>query len=189
MQKPDLVHHTAVIDHPCSIGEGTRIWHFSHVMQGASIGSNCTLGQNTFVGTGVRVGNRVKIQNGVSLYTGVSIDDDVFIGPSVVFTNDLYPRSKKPCQNNLTHVQCGASIGANATIICGVHIGKNAMVGAGSVVTNDIPDHALVYGNPARIQGWTCACGTKISDSTSLPPTNLQCITCSTATKHAMLSR
>jgi len=131
------------------IGDGTKIWHFCHVMPDAEIGENCVLGQNVFIGRGVRIGNNVKIQNNVSVYEGVTLEDDVFCGPSCVFTNNRYPPSGK---REKTLVKKGASIGANATIVCGVTIGEYAMIGAGSVVTRDVPPHTLVYGNPARVK-------------------------------------
>jgi UDP-2-acetamido-3-amino-2,3-dideoxy-glucuronate N-acetyltransferase len=136
------------------IGEGTKIWHYSHVMPGASIGKNCTIGQNVFIGKNVKIGNNVKIQNNVSVYEGVTLEDDVFCGPSCVFTNVNYPRSYRKGKLQSTLVKKGATIGANSTIICGHTIGEYAFVGAGSVVTRDIPAHALVYGNPAKIKRW-----------------------------------
>jgi len=159
-------HPTAIIDEPVSIGEGTQIWHFSHVMKGAQIGKNCKLGQNVHIGANVKIGNNVKIQNNVSIYTGVTLEDNVFCGPSAVFTNILTPRSAYPRNTEeyflKTLVREGATIGANATIICGVTIGKHAFIGAGAVVTRDITDYALVYGNPARQRGWVCECGIKL---------------------------
>ncbi len=148
----------------CVIGEGTKIWHFCHVMQDAQIGKDCILGQNVFVGKGVRIGNGVKIQNNVSLYEGVTLEDDVFCGPSCVLTNVLTPRSHVSRKNEFarTLVKKGATIGANATIVCGNTIGRYAFIGAGAVVTRGIPDHALVLGMPARIKGWMCACGEKL---------------------------
>jgi len=162
-----FAHPTAVIDEGCSIGAGTKIWHFSHVMTGAEIGEQCNIGQNVVVSQGVKIGRNVKIQNNVSVYTGVVCEDDVFLGPSMVFTNIKTPRSAYPRNTRddylPTVIKKGASIGANATIICGVTIGCNAMVGAGSVVTEDVPDYAVVYGNPARINGWVCRCGNVIA--------------------------
>ncbi|PPS42794.1 acyltransferase [Chroococcidiopsis sp. TS-821] len=161
-----FVHESAYVDFPCTIGTGTQIWHFSHVMPNVSIGENCKLGQNVFVATGVKIGRNVKIQNNVSVYAGVILEDDVFCGPSCVFTNIKNPRSAIP-RNTVddylvTLVKRGATIGANATIVCGVTIGHHAFIGAGSTVTKDVPDYALVYGNPARQRGWMCECGAKL---------------------------
>jgi UDP-2-acetamido-3-amino-2,3-dideoxy-glucuronate N-acetyltransferase len=149
-------HPTSCIDEPCEIGAGTRIWHFSHVMSGAVVGERCVLGQNVFVADGVRIGSNVKIQNNVSLYTGVELEDDVFCGPSCVFTNVTNPRSQIVRHHlyETTKVGRGVSIGANATIVCGVRIGRYAFVGAGAVVVNDVPDYALMLGVPARQCGW-----------------------------------
>jgi len=157
-------HPTAVIDEGCEIGEGTRIWHFCHIMSGARIGRNCILGQNVFVAKGVVLGNNVKVQNNVSIYAGVECADDVFLGPSMVFTNVLNPRSavERKDEFRRTFVGRGASIGANATIICGHDIGEFAFIGAGAVVTKDVPPFALVVGNPARRIGWMCACGERL---------------------------
>jgi UDP-2-acetamido-3-amino-2,3-dideoxy-glucuronate N-acetyltransferase len=149
-------HPTACIDAPCEIGEGTRIWHFSHVMAGARIGARCSLGQNCFVAAGARIGNNVKIQNNVSVYDGVELADDVFCGPSCVFTNVENPRSEivRRAEYRPTRVARGATIGANATIVCGATIGRYAFIGAGAVVRGDVPDYALVLGVPARRVGW-----------------------------------
>ncbi len=159
-----FVHPSSYIDEPVEIGEGTKIWHFCHIMKGAKIGKKCVLGQNTFVGSRVVIGNNVHIQNNVSIYDMVTLEDDVFCGPSCVFTNDLNPRSAYPKGGKWipTLVKKGASIGANATIVCGITIGRHAFIGAGAVVTKDVPDYALVVGVPARIVGWMCECGEKL---------------------------
>lgn len=161
-----FVHESAYVDPGARIGKGTKIWHFSHVMGGAEIGENCRIGQNVFIGPNVKIGNNVKIQNNVSVYEGVTLEDDVFCGPSMVFTNVDTPRSAYPRERNEylpTVVKRGATIGANATIVCGHIIGASAFIGAGAVVTKDVPDYALVYGNPARIKGWVCQCGEKLA--------------------------
>jgi UDP-2-acetamido-3-amino-2,3-dideoxy-glucuronate N-acetyltransferase len=158
------VHETAVVDEPCEIGPGTRIWHFSHVMANARIGARCNIGQNVFVASRVRVGNNVKIQNNVSIYEGVVLEDGVFCGPSAVFTNVINPRSHVSRRGEFrpTLARRGATIGANATIICGVTLGMYSFVGAGAVVTRDVPDYGLVLGAPARLAGWMCECGTRL---------------------------
>jgi UDP-2-acetamido-3-amino-2,3-dideoxy-glucuronate N-acetyltransferase len=160
-----FAHESSYVDEPCVIGEGTKIWHFSHVMKDSVIGRGCVIGQNVLVSTGVRIGDRCKIQNNVSLYTGVVLEDDVFCGPSMVFTNVVNPRSEVSRKDEFkpTRVRRGASIGANATIVCGTTIGTYAFVGAGAVVTHDVPDYALVVGNPARNAGWMCRCGVKLA--------------------------
>jgi len=158
-----FVHPTAVIEEDVTIGEGSRIWHFVHVRRGARIGKNCNIGKDVFIDVDVEIGDNVKIQNGVSIYRGVKIEDDVFLGPHMTFTNDLYPRAySTDWQIIPTVVKKGASIGANATILCGVTIGRYAMVGAGSVVTESVPDFGLVYGNPARLEGFVCYCGRRV---------------------------
>lgn len=164
MEGKVYIHPSSWIDPPCRIGEGTRIWHFCHIMRGARIGRGCSLGQNVVVSPGVRIGNGVKIQNNVSVYTGVTCEDDVFLGPSCVFTNVINPRSfiQRQAEYRPTLVRQGASIGANATIVCGVTIGRYALVGAGAVVTRSLPDFALAVGAPARIQGYVCRCGEKL---------------------------
>ena len=151
-----FVHETAVVDPPCQIGAGTKIWHFSHVMSGTRLGRKCILGQNVHVASGVVVGDNVKIQNNVSLYEGCVIDDDVFLGPSCVFTNVNNPRSQIVRHHlyERIHIRRGASIGANATIVCGTTIGRYAFIGAGAVVTKDVPDYALIIGVPGRQAGW-----------------------------------
>jgi len=163
--KKFFAHQTAVIDRGAKIGKGTKIWHFSHIMNGAQVGTNCNLGQNVFVGKGARIGNNVKIQNNVSLYEGVILEDYVFCGPSVTFTNVLKPRSKFPVKGNYqkTIIKRGATLGANASIVCTIEIGEHAFIGAGSVVTKDIPAYALFFGNPARFNGWICECGNKLT--------------------------
>lgn len=159
-----FVHPSAAVDEPCEIGDGTKIWHYSHVMKGCRLGANCNLGQNVHVATGVRIGQNVKIQNNVSLYTGVELEDDVFCGPSMVFTNVMTPRShvNRKSEYQRTLVKRGASLGANSTIVCGVTIGEYAFVGAGAVVTRDVSAHALVAGVPARRIGWVCQCGVRL---------------------------
>ncbi len=161
-----FVHPSAFVDAPCEIGEGTKIWHFSHVMRGCQIGANCNLGQNVNVAPGVRIGENVKIQNNVSLYTGVELENDVFCGPSMVFTNVLTPRShvNRKSEYQRTLVKRGSSLGANSTVVCGVTIGEYAFVGAGAVVTKDIPPYALVVGVPARQIGWVCVCGVRLDE-------------------------
>jgi UDP-2-acetamido-3-amino-2,3-dideoxy-glucuronate N-acetyltransferase len=151
-----FAHPSAYVDQPCTIGAGTKIWHFCHVMSHASIGQRCVLGQNVLVASGVTIGNNVKIQNNVSLYTGVVLEDDVFCGPSCVFTNVINPRSQivRHSQYQQTIVKRGATIGANATIVCGATIGRYAFIGAGAVVRGDVPDYALMLGVPARQRGW-----------------------------------
>ncbi len=161
------VHPTSVVDDDVRIGEGTVIWHFSHIQSGAKIGARCSLGQNVNVSNNVRIGNGCKLQNNVSVYEGVELEDDVFCGPSCVFTNDLTPRAKYPkgrAAYKKTLVRRGASIGANATVVCGNTIGEWAMIAAGAVVTTDVPNHALMMGVPARIRGWACECGDVLSD-------------------------
>ncbi len=164
MGRDYFAHETAVIDEGCTIGKGTRIWHFSHIMKGAEIGENCNIGQNVVVSPGVRLGRNVKVQNNVSIYTGVICEDDVFLGPSMVFTNITNPRSAIIRRDNYvpTLVEKGASIGANSTIICGNTIGRYSFVGAGAVVTKSVRPYALVVGNPARQTGWMSEFGHKL---------------------------
>ncbi|MEX0982716.1 MAG: acyltransferase [Bacteroidales bacterium] len=163
-EKPYFTHETAVIDEGCEIGEGTKIWHFSHIMTGAVIGEKCNLGQNVVISPGVKLGKNVKVQNNVSIYTGVICEDDVFLGPSMVFTNVINPRSKVVRRDEYvkTLVGTGASIGANATIICGNEIGKYAFIGAGAVVTKEVLPYALVVGNPSRQVGWMSEYGHRL---------------------------
>jgi UDP-2-acetamido-3-amino-2,3-dideoxy-glucuronate N-acetyltransferase len=164
-----FAHPTAVIDAPCQIGDGTKIWHFSHLMPGCVLGENCNIGQNVVISPEVVLGKNVKVQNNVSIYTGVSCDDDVFLGPSCVFTNVLNPRSAVNRRDSYlkTHVGKGASIGANATIVCGHNIGAFAFIGAGAVVTKEIPAYALVVGNPARQLGWMSEFGQRLNFDTN----------------------
>jgi UDP-2-acetamido-3-amino-2,3-dideoxy-glucuronate N-acetyltransferase len=159
-----FVHESSYVDEGAEIGAGTRIWHFCHVMPGAVIGERCNLGQNVVVMPGTRLGNNVKVQNNVSIYEGVTLEDDVFCGPSCVFTNVTNPRSHVPRKDayRATLVRRGSSIGANATIVCGVTLGEYCFVGAGAVVTSDVPDHALMVGVPARRVGWMCRCGERL---------------------------
>ena len=159
-----FVHESSYIDDDAQIGAGTKIWHFCHIMSRSRIGERCNIGQNVLVSTDVIIGNNVKIQNNVSLYTGVIVEDDVFLGPSMVFTNVVNPRShiSRKDEYKQTFVRKGASIGANATIICGTTLGRYSFVGAGSVVTRDVPDYALVYGSPAQLRGWMCQCGEQL---------------------------
>ena len=165
MKRDYFAHKTAVIDKGCKIGKGTKIWHFSHIMTGSEIGENCNIGQNVVVSPGVKLGRNVKVQNNVSIYTGVICDDDVFLGPSMVFTNIINPRSQIIRRDNYetTIVEKGASIGANSTIICGNIIGRYAFVGAGAVVTRDVKPYALVIGNPARQTGWMTEYGHRLN--------------------------
>ncbi len=162
-----FVHESSYIDDDVQIGKGTKIWHFCHIQRGAVIGENCSFGQNVNVSNHVKIGNGVKVQNNVSIYEGVELEDDVFCGPSMVFTNDLTPRAKYPKGREYyrrTLLKTGATVGANATIVCGHTIGSWAMVAAGAVVTTNVPDHALVGGIPAKQMGWVCECGKKLDD-------------------------
>jgi UDP-2-acetamido-3-amino-2,3-dideoxy-glucuronate N-acetyltransferase len=175
MEKEYFAHETAVIDPDCTIGKGTKIWHFTHIMSNAVIGENCNLGQNVVVSPGVILGKNVKVQNNVSIYTGVICEDDVFLGPSMVFTNIVNPRSAiiRKDQYARTTVRKGATIGANSTIICGHEIGEYAFIGAGAVVTKDVPRYALIVGNPARHVGWMSEYGHRLDfndDGTAVCP-------------------
>lgn len=156
-----FVHESSYVDEPCIIGVGTKIWHFSHIMANSQLGERCNIGQNVVISPKCMIGNNVKIQNNVSVYTGVIMEDDVFCGPSMVFTNVYNPRShvERKDEYRQTLVKKGATIGANATIVCGHTLGKYSFVGAGAVVTRDVPDYAVVYGNPAKVKGWACECG------------------------------
>lgn len=175
-----FVHESAYVDDGATIGAGTRVWHFCHVMPGAVIGRDCVLGQNVVVMNGTRIGNNVKIQNNVSVYEGVELEDDVFCGPSMVFTNVVNPRShvSRKDEYKSTVVRQGASLGANCTVVCGTTIGRYAFIGAGSVVTRDIPDYALAYGNPARVRGWMCACGVGLEFQSGDAAGRSQCSAC-----------
>ena len=172
-----FVHDSSVVDEGVVIGEGTRVWHFCHIQSGAVIGKNCSLGQNVNVSNNVKMGDGCKLQNNVSLYEGVELEDYVFCGPSCVFTNDLTPRAKYPkgrAGYKKTLIRTGASIGANATVVCGHTVGRWALIGAGAVVTSDVPDHALMLGVPARQRGWVCECG-------EILPEDLRCEKCGRA--------
>jgi len=159
-----FVHESSYVDEGCVIGTDTRIWHFCHIMAPSTIGERCNIGQNVVISPRVVVGDNVKIQNNVSVYTGVTLEDDVFCGPSMVFTNVINPRSHVPRKDEFkdTLVRRGASIGANATVLCGVTLGRYSFVGAASVITRDVPDYGLVFGNPGRLKGWMCVCGLRL---------------------------
>ena len=159
-----FVHESSYVDSNAIIGKGTKIWHFSHIMSGCEIGEKCNLGQNVVISSGVKLGNNVKIQNNVSVYTGVICEDGVFLGPSCVFTNVINPRSfiERKSEYKSTIIKEGASIGANVTVVCGNNIGRFSLIGAGSVVTKDVPDYALIVGNPGKKIGYVCKCGEKI---------------------------
>ena len=169
-EKNYFVHESSYVDDGVEIGEGTKIWHFCHIQSGAKIGKNCTIGQTVYIGSNVHIGNDVKIQNNVSVYEGVTLEDGVFCGPSCVFTNDLTPRAKYPkgsANYKKTLVKTGASIGANATIVCGHTVGEWALIGAGAVVTTNVPAHALMLGVPAVRKGWVCECGELLKEGLS----------------------
>lgn len=184
MERQYFVHESSYVDEPCEIGEGTKIWHFSHIMSGSKIGRGCNIGQNVVISPQVRIGDNVKIQNNVSVYTGVELEDDVFCGPSMVFTNVTNPRShvSRKDEYRVTLVKRGASIGANATVVCGHTIGVYAFIGAGAVVTRDVPDYAMIVGNPGRVAGWMCQCGVKLNLSRDAARNeNATCVACGTA--------
>jgi UDP-2-acetamido-3-amino-2,3-dideoxy-glucuronate N-acetyltransferase len=180
-----FVHESSYVDQPSRIGVGTKIWHFCHVLKDVVIGEKCSFGQNVVVGPKVTIGNGVKVQNNVSIYEGVTLEDDVFCGPSMVFTNVINPRSEiiRKDEYRKTLVKKGASIGANATIVCGVTIGRFAFIGAGAVVTRDVPDFALMIGNPARRSGWMCRCGVKLASPDE------GAVTCESCHTHYALDR
>jgi len=183
-EKKYFAHESACIDEGAKIGEGTRIWHFSHVMGGAVIGRNCNFGQNVVVHSTAVVGNGVRVQNNVSIYDAVILEDDVFCGPSMVFTNVINPRSHTPRKHEYmtTLVKQGATIGANATVVCGNTIGRHAFIGAASLVTRDVPDYALVFGLPAKLQGWMCICGERLKMGTGKGESEtVKCSVCSKA--------
>ena len=188
-KKKYFAHPTAVVENDADIGEGTKIWHFSHIREKAKIGKNCNIGKGVYIDTDVVIGDNVKVQNFVSIYKGVKIEDNVFIGPSVTFTNDLYPRAFIWNKEKImpTLVKKGASIGANSTILCGITIGEYAMIGAGSVVTKNVPPFALVYGNPARLKGYVCYCGKKLEKWCKIADTGekliFECFSCGTKIK------
>jgi UDP-2-acetamido-3-amino-2,3-dideoxy-glucuronate N-acetyltransferase len=175
-EKIYFVHESSYVDEPCEIGEGTKIWHFSHIMKNSKIGKGCNIGQNVVISPGVILGDNVRVQNNVSVYTGVICEDDTFLGPSCVFTNVINPRSfiERKDEYKETIVKKGASIGANATVVCGNDIGRYAFIGAGAVVTKDIPDYALVVGNPAKIIGYVCECGNRLEKHEE----RFKCYTC-----------
>jgi UDP-2-acetamido-3-amino-2,3-dideoxy-glucuronate N-acetyltransferase len=177
-----FVHKSSFVDDGAEIGEGSKIWHFSHIMAGARVGRRCNIGQNVVISPDVVIGDDVKIQNNVSVYTGVILEDGVFCGPSMVFTNVATPRSYVSRKHEFlpTRVEKGATLGANSTIVCGHTIGRYAFVGAGTVVTRDVPPYALVVGNPGRVTGWMCECGVKLTTGPSLPP-RASCPSCGTA--------
>ena len=178
MKKNFTIHHSSEVDDNVSIGNGTKIWHFSHILKNSVIGENCVIGQNVSIGPNVSIGSNVKIQNNVSIYDGITIEDDVFCGPSCVFTNVINPRAfiERKDEFKPTIVKTGASIGANATIVCGIKIGRYSLIGAGSVVTKNVMDYSIVVGNPSRPHGFICKCGIKLTKT-------LKCKSCNQAYK------
>lgn len=172
-----MIHETAIVERGALIGSETKVWHHTHVCSDAIVGSGCTLGKNVYVAGGARIGDRVKVQNNVSIYDGVVLEDETFVGPSAVFTNDLHPRAFGDWELVSTIVRRGASIGANATIICGVEVGEYALVGAGAVLTRSLDAHELVVGNPARRLGWACRCG-RLASRAEERPSDLRCEVC-----------
>lgn len=182
LTKTFFAHATAVIDSPSEIGAGTKIWHFSHVLPHSKIGAGCVLGQNVSIGPHVTIGQRCKVQNNVSIYQGVFLEDDVFCGPSMVFTNVINPRAflERKSEFKPTVIRRGATIGANATVLCGVTIGEYSMIGAGTVVTRDVPAYALVYGNPGRRRGAVCRCGVRLDTTDSSAARRITCRACQT---------
>jgi UDP-2-acetamido-3-amino-2,3-dideoxy-glucuronate N-acetyltransferase len=185
MSDESFVHPTAIVEPGAELGSGTRVWHHAHVREGARVGASCVLGKNVFVDSGVTIGDGVKVQNNVSVYVGVTIDDDVFVGPSATFTNDRVPRAHASEWEVVpTHVRRGASIGANATIVCGIELGEDCMIGAGAVVTHDVGAHELVVGAPARRIAWVCRCGAVLG-RTEARPEELRCPECVEAGERA----
>jgi UDP-2-acetamido-3-amino-2,3-dideoxy-glucuronate N-acetyltransferase len=187
MAQETLIHPTATVEDGAVVAPGTRIWHRSHVRAGSRVGAGCTIGFSVYVDTGVVIGDRCKIQNHVSLYRGVVLEDDVFVGPAATFTNDLYPRSSSSEWEVVpTAVRRGASLGANATIVCGIEIGAWSMIGAGSVVTADVPAHGLMLGTPARLRGWVCICGRVLARLDEVLPR--ACRNCGRASREMVIS-
>lgn len=183
-----FVHESSYIDDPCEIGQGTKVWHFSHVMANSKIGENCNIGQNVVISPDVEIGDNVKIQNNVSVYTGVVLEDDVFCGPSMVFTNVINPRShvERKDEYRRTLVKRGATIGANATVICGLTLGRYCFIGAGAVVTRDVPDYGLITGNPGKLAGFVCYCGDKLDVTEKAAHTgNVECGSCNRRYSHS----